>query len=469
MNYKLLLISCLIAPGFASQAQDGEVIYKKYCGGCHGRSLQGGSAGALIKKDWKYGGGEKGIYKTIKNGIPHTEMIAWGNVLTHKEITSVTNFIIRAQDSSPKAKAGLPQRIKLSNYEIKVATVVNAGLETPWAIEFIDDNTALISERRGNLRLLKNHKLYPLPIRGMPETHVTSSTGGYMDIAIDPNYVKNGWIYLAYSHTTGDVRDTAANAMTKIVRGRIKNQQWKDEQTLFQVPESLMVSNGNRWGCRFLFDKKGLLYFTIGDMAQAQSSQDLSRPTGKIFRINPDGSIPKDNPFVTTPGALPAIFTIGVRNAQGLAQEPLTGKIWFTEHGPRGGDELNILKKGANYGWPLVTYGVDYDGTTVSDKTHQSGLEPPVIQWTPSIAICPAEFYSGSLFTKWKNNLFIGALAYEELQRLTIKGDEVVGREMIFKGFGRVRDIKTAPDGSMYVVLNGPDKIVKLTPVASKK
>ena len=468
MNYSFLLIFFLIAPGFVSLAQDGEVIYKKYCGGCHGANLQGASAGTLVKRDWKHGGGPQGIYKTIRNGVPHTEMIGWGGILSHKQITSVTNFIIRAQKNLPKEKTVLPQKIKLKDYEIKVETIVNAGLETPWAIEFIDNKTTLISERRGNLRLMINQKLDPLPVKGVPQTHVTSSTGGYMDIAVDPGYEKNGWIYLAFSHTTGDVRDTAAKAMTKVVRGRIKNHQWKDQQTLFEVPESLMVSNGNRWGCRFLFDEKGLLYFTIGDMAQARSSQDLSRPTGKIFRIRPDGSIPKDNPFINTPGALPAIFTIGNRNVQGLAQDPISNKIWFTEHGPRGGDELNILKKGANYGWPLVTYGLDYDGTTVSDKTHQPGTEPPVTQWTPSIAICPAEFYAGSIFAKWRNSLFIGALAYEELQRLVIKGDKILSREMIFKGIGRVRDIKTAPDGSIYVVLNGPDKIIKLTPAVSR-
>jgi glucose/arabinose dehydrogenase len=206
------------------------------------------------------------------------------------------------------------------------------------------------------------------------------------------------------------------------------------------------------------------LKFNIGDMGRAMDSQDLSRPTGKVFRLHPDGSVPKDNPFVKVPQVLPAIFTRGNRNVQGLAQHPVTGQIWATEHGPRGGDELNNLKKGANYGWPVITYGVNYDGKIVSDKDHQEGMEQPVIQWTPSIAVCPAEFCISPLFPKWKNNLMVGALAYEELQRLTLAKDKVTAREMIFKGFGRVRDIKTGPDGALYVLLNKPDMVLRIIP-----
>lgn len=225
-----------------------------------------------------------------------------------------------------------------------------------------------------------------------------------------------------------------------------------------------MVVRGDRWGCRFLFDKDGYLYFTIGDMGKAMASQDLSLPTGKVYRIHPDGSIPKDNPFVNSSGSLPAIFTFGNRNVQGIAQHPVTGAIWATEHGPRGGDELNILKKGANYGWPAITYGIDYSGKTVSEKTEQQGMEQPIVQWTPSIAACPAEFITSPLFANWKNDLMVGALAFEELRRLVIVNNKVIKQEMILKGYGRVRDIKTSPDGSIYVLLNKPDMILRLSP-----
>jgi glucose/arabinose dehydrogenase len=290
-----------------------------------------------------------------------------------------------------------------------------------------------------------------------------------MDVAFDPAYKSNGWVYLGFSYTKGSADDKDAPAMTKIIRGKIKDHEWTDQQTLFEVEDSLMAVRGDRWGCRFLFDKAGYLYFTIGDMGKAMDSQDLARATGKVYRINPDGSIPKDNPFKNHPKALPAIFTYGNRNVQGIAQHPLTGEIWATDHGPRGGDELNILKKGANYGWPVVTYGIDYSGKIVSEQTESEGMEQPVVQWTPSIAACPAEFCNSPLFAKWKNNLFVGALAFEELRRLVIVNQKVVRQDMILKNYGRVRDIKFSPDGSLYVVLNKPDMIVRITPAQKVK
>jgi len=285
-----------------------------------------------------------------------------------------------------------------------------------------------------------------------------------MDIALDPAYATNGWVYIAFSHTNGNKSDKNVEGMTKIVRGRIKDHQWTDEQTLFDVPDSLKVSGGNRWGCRFMFDKRGLLYFSIGDMARANDSQNPGKPSGKVFRIHPDGSIPKDNPFVGKKGALPALFTLGNRNVQGIAQHPVTGEIWATEHGPMGGDELNILKKGANYGWPVITYGIDYSGKIVSRETKKEGMEQPIVQWTPSIAVCPAEFVTGNLFPAWKNNLLVGALAFEEIRRLVVEKHSVTDQEVILKGVGRVRELKIGPDGALYVLLNDPDMVLRIKP-----
>ena len=270
---------------------------------------------------------------------------------------------------------------------------------------------------------------------------------------------------MAYSFTNGDPKDKEAPALTKIVRGKIRDYQWQNQQTLFEVPDSLMPVNGNRWGCRFLFDQHKNLLFTIGDMAQDMDSQDLTKATGKTFRIKRDGSIPQDNPFVEDPKALPAIYTIGNRNTQGLAMHPLTGTIWSTDHGPMGGDELNILKKGRNYGWPMITYGRDYSGAIVSEHTHKPGMEQPVIQWTPSIAVCAAEFCTSPLFPKWENQLLVGALAFEELRLLRInEQEEVVDQEILLKNLGRVREMKFSPGGELYVLLNNPDKILKIRP-----
>jgi glucose/arabinose dehydrogenase len=402
--------------------------------------------------------------RNVQFGIPNTEMVAWGQVLSPEQISDVVDYIVAAQNTPIDAPRPIPKEVGSDLYRLKVEIIPTEGFEDPWSIEFLDHSRALISEKKGQLRWLVDGELDPEPVSGLPETYTKASTGGYMDLALDPDYNDNGWIYLAYSHTNGDNNSRDALALTKIVRGRIADNQWVDQETLFEAPDSLMTVRGNRWGCRFLFDKDGHLYFTIGDMAQAMDSQDPGKATGKVFRINPDGSIPEDNPFINVPGALGAVYTLGNRNTQGLALHPVTGEIWSTDHGPMGGDELNILKKGANYGWPIVAYGVNYDGAIVSDKTQQQGMVAPVIHWTPSIAAGTAEFVVSPLFRKWKGNLLVGALAFEELRRLVIQNGQVVEQEMILKGIGRVRDVKFGPDGALYVVLNRPDKILRIVP-----
>jgi len=444
-------------------AQDGKKLYQTYCAGCHGTLLQGNTATKLIKTDWKYGRDKGVIFRNIKFGIPSTEMNAFGKILKDDDISKIIDFIIASQKVPPNADRPIPTRLTTKDYTLKVEKLVTKDIHTPWGIEFADAHRALITERNGGIRWMIDGKLDPEPIKGLPKTYA-ENTGGYMDIALDPNYSENGWVYFAFSQTNGSLSDKDAPGMTKVVRGRIEGHQWTNEQTLFEVPESLKLPGGNRWGCRLLFDNKGYLYFSIGDMARAMDSQDPGKPSGKVFRIYPDGSIPQDNPFVAKKGALPAIFTIGNRNVQGIALHPVTGQIWATEHGPMGGDELNILKKGANYGWPVITYGIDYSGDTVSKETKKAGMEQPVVQWTPSIAVCPAEFISSTLFPKWKNNLLVGALAFEEIRRLVIENNKVTKQEIILKGVGRVRDLKTGPDGALYVLLNNPDMVLRISP-----
>ena len=252
--------------------------------------------------------------------------------------------------------------------------------------------------------------------------------------------------------------------MTKIVRGKVKGHQWVEEQLLFEVHDSLKVTGGTRWGCRFMFDKQGYLYFTIGDMNRGDDSQILTRPSGKVYRINSDGSIPQDNPLYGSDNYLQAIYSWGNRNVQGLAQHPVTGVIFASEHGPKGGDELNILKKGANYGWPVITYGVDYSGKIISNDTIKEGMESPITYWTPSIAVGAIEFVTSKRFPRWENNLLVGALAFQELRRLVIDGDRVLEQEILLKGYGRVRDVKIGPDDALYVLTNGPDELLRITP-----
>jgi glucose/arabinose dehydrogenase len=220
------------------------------------------------------------------------------------------------------------------------------------------------------------------------------------------------------------------------------------------------------FGCRLVFDK-GYLFFSIGERGHMQDAQDITRPNGKVHRIFDDGRIPPDNPFFSQKNAFPTIWSYGNRNAQGLDRHPDTGDLWETEHGPRGGDELNLIQKGRNYGWPVITYGMNYDGTPITGITHRQGMEQPVIHWTPSIAVCGIDFYEGDKFPKWKHNLFVTALAQEELRRVVISERKVTEQEVVFKNIGRVRDVASGPDGFLYVILNKPDKIIRLEPDGS--
>lgn len=297
-------------------AQSGEKLYKTYCAGCHGEQLQGSSAPALIKNSWKHGGDKTSLIKTITQGVPTTEMIKWGNTLNAKEIESIADFIVSAQQK-PKKERQYEESFMLEtkHYKLKVERLVTSGLNTPWGIEFADHNTALISEKSGELTWMKNGKLSDSYVKNTPPTYAQSILGGYMDIALDQDYAKNGWVYLALSHNSENSLDSKAAGMTKIVRGKIRENQWQEEQTLFQVHDSLQVRGGTRWGSRLALDKKGHLFFTIGDMNRGEDSQILTRPSGKIFRINTDGSIPKDNPLAGNGQFLQAIYSWGNRNA----------------------------------------------------------------------------------------------------------------------------------------------------------
>lgn len=448
-----------------SYSQSGEQVYKSYCAGCHGAQLQGSVATALIKKDWKHGSDRASIIKTISDGVPKTEMAKWSSVLSSKDIEAVADYIIAAQKNTSIVKGQqMPLDVQTKLYKLKIEKLVTSGLSTPWGIEFGDATHALITEKPGGLRWMVNGKLDPQPITALPKTYGLDLVGGMMDLALDPDYAKNGWVYIAFSHNPQNSNNKSAPGMTKVVRGKVNGHQWTNEQTLFQVSDSLLVKGGTRWGCRFLFDKQGYLYFTIGDMNRADDSQILTRPTGKVYRINPDGSIPKDNPLVKNKQHLQGIYSWGNRNVQGLAQHPVTGVIYMTEHGPKGGDELNILKNGANYGWPAITYGIDYDGSIITNDTHKTGMEQPITYWTPSIAVSAIEFVTSPKFPLWKNNLLVGALAFQEIRRLVVDGDKVNEQELLLKGYGRVRDLKFGPDGALYVLTNDPDEVLRITP-----
>jgi aldose sugar dehydrogenase len=466
MKKNILIHLLIFLSILTAHAQIGEKVYNKYCAGCHGANLQGTtSASPLIKMEWKHGFEKKEISQTIRKGVSGSTMIAWESVLKETEISALADFIIQSQKNTEiKADTSKIEFINSTYYRLKIEKFFTPGLTTPWGIEFVDTNRALISGKKQGFRWFVNGQMDSKPIEGLPPAFILNETSGYLDLALDPDYKNNGWVYLSICHTNGDFSDKKALSLTKIIRGKIVDYQWVNNETLFEVSDSLMVVNGSRWGCRLLFDKTGQLYFTIGEMVKSMDSQDLGKPTGKVFRINSDGSIPKDYPFSGNKTALPALFSIGNRNVQGIAQHPATGDIWATEHGPKGGDELNILKAGNNYGWPVITYGINYNGTSITDKTHEEGMEQPVLYWTPSIAASAIDFSTSPLFPKWKNNLLIGSLAFQELRRVVIENDHVIHQEILLKDMGRVRDVKFGPDGALYLLMNDQDAVFRIVP-----
>jgi glucose/arabinose dehydrogenase len=307
---------------------------------------------------------------------------------------------------------------------------------------------------------VENGVLQTEPIHGTPTPFVRQD-GGFLDLIAHPDYANNGWLYLAYTEA-GKAR---GSSMTVIVRGRIRDGAWVDQTDIFRVgQEHYNVDDYSHYGCRFLFDRAGHLFYTIGDRGKAHEAQDLSSPLGKIHRVFDDGRIPPDNPFVGRPKAWPSIWSYGHRHVQGLQFHPVTGQLWATEHGPRGGDELNRVERGHNYGWPVISQGQAQSREKI-EGTARAGMEQPVAWWTPSIAPAAIEFYAASRFPKWKNNLFIASLVGRHLRRLEIEDGTVVRQEVLFSEMGRVRDVVTGPDGLIYVALNNPGRIARLVPV----
>ena len=331
-------------------------------------------------------------------------------------------------------------------------------IDQPWGITFTAPDTALITQKSGTLVQYKNGEM--TEIANVPEVN-DGGQGGLLDVTLDPNWPEEEWVYLSFSHpkTPG-----SNEAMTKVIRAKIANSALTNIETLFEANAEDYIGTGFHYGSRITFDEAGHLYFSIGDRGIMQGSQDLSKPQGKIHRINRDGSIPTDNPFVDTPGAYPSVYTYGNRNPQGLIMHPQTGVLWSTEHGPKGGDELNVIRAGVNYGWPEISYGINYNGTVLTEFTKKPAMAQPISQWTPSIAVCGLDVYQGSLFPEWNGKLLAGALAYEEVRLVTVKDDKYVTEATILQQEGRVRDVTTGPDGAIYVATQ--DQILRLTPAA---
>ncbi|MCZ4695795.1 PQQ-dependent sugar dehydrogenase [Ancylomarina euxinus] len=330
-------------------------------------------------------------------------------------------------------------------------------LTIPWAMAFLPDKSLLITEKSGILyHFIEGEKI---EIEGLPDI-LMRGQGGLMDIVLHPNYEENNLIYFSYISTQGD----GEGSNTAIMRAKLDAERniLTDNQLLYKAsPNS---TKEHHFGSRITFDNNGYLYFTIGDRGDRDvNPQDINRDCGKVYRLYDDGRIPADNPFAGQIGAKEAIYSFGHRNAQGLTKHPETGKIWEHEHGPKGGDEINIIEKGKNYGWPVISYGINYDGTTFTDITHKEGMEQPIHYWTPSIAPSGMCFITSDIYKGWKGNLLVGSLVFQHLELLTIKDDQVVNREKLLPDIGRVRDVRIGPDGYIYVAVESKG-IFRLSP-----
>lgn len=345
--------------------------------------------------------------------------------------------------------------------DYRVETVAR-GLMHPWGMAFLPGGEILVTERSGQLRLVRDDELVPEPVAGLPPLRA-GGQGGLLDVALDPDYGENGWIYLAY--TAG----RPGNTNTEVARGRLDLQSLAldDVETIFAAEPK--TPGAAHFGGRLQFHPDGTLFLTLGDRYRYRDeAQNTANHLGTIVRILPDGSVPEDNPFVGSDTARPEIFTYGNRNVQGIALRPGTSTLWAHEHGPRGGDELNLLQPGANYGWPAITYGIDYSGAIISDRTAAPGMEQPVVYWDPSIAPSGMTFYAGDPFPQWQGDLFLGALAHRHLRRLELEGDAVVGEEELLGGLqARIRDVRAGPDGFLYVLTDSANgQILRLVPAA---
>jgi glucose/arabinose dehydrogenase len=330
--------------------------------------------------------------------------------------------------------------------------VVAHGLEHPWSLAFLPDGRMLVTERPGRLRFVGADGTLSTPLSGLPANLYTRGQGGLLDVVPDPQFAQNHRLYLSFAES-GE-----GGAGTAVARAELVDDRLEHTQVIFrQLPK--LGDEGHHFGSRLVFDRAGNLFVTVGDRMEWPNVQRLDRGQGKVFRIRTDGGAPADNPFVDRADAQPQVWSYGHRNAQGAALHPATGELWEIEHGARGGDELNIVRAGRNYGWPVITLGINYNGQPIgSGKPSMPGMEQPIHHWTPSIAPSGLAFYTADRFPAWTGSLFVGALAHHELVRLRLDGNRVVGEEILLEDRGkRIRDVRAGPDGYLYLLTDEDD------------
>ena len=434
-----------------------ESNYKNLCGKCHGEKVD-----AFVDRTWKYGSTNENLYKSIKQGNSDKVMHSFEKILSDDEIVALSNYIAAGITRLKRYSFGAAQTSNVFTSEeqtIKLDTIVK-GVGSPWSFAFLPSGEILMTDKSGKIYRVGKDKSMNL-ISGTPEV-LAEGQGGLLDIILHPNFKKNQLIYFSYSAVKRE--DGTKLGTTAIMRAKLNGDKLEDQKVIFEaLPYS---KTRHHYGSRLAFGKDGLLYFSVGERGNEKvNPQSLENDLGKIHRITDDGNVPADNPFVNTPGAKPTIFTYGNRNPQGLLFNNSTGQLLEHEHGPRGGDEINVIAPGKNYGWPVATYGINYDNKIISEKTAMEGIQQPLHYWLPSIAPSGMTFVEGDKYKAWKGDLMVGSLRFRYLNRCKMKDGKIVSEELLLKNVGRVRYVKMGPDGYLYIAVEAPGFIFRLLPV----
>jgi glucose/arabinose dehydrogenase len=487
------IVGVLLYIRWATSRDPFEPVYAKNCAVCHGEQLEGAPQGTpLAGAPLKHGDSVEEIERSIAAGFPERGMPAWSTTMSAAEIQSLAIYIAerrldhRFTDFKVDDPLTLPEGVVASELHGFRVEPVAEGLDPlPYSIALLPDGRILVTEKKRGLRIVSPDGESTV-IQGTPDTGfglqvgpLEQGVGWMLDVALHPDYARNGWIYIHHGDLCRGCKDVEdallPRSMNRLVRGRIRDGAWVDEEVIWSADHSTYTSTSDMTaGGRIAFDGSGHVFLSVGIKGTPHylGIQDLAMPYGKIHRVYDDGRIPEDNPFVGVPGALPSTWTYGHRSPQGLEFDPRTGELWGTEMGPRGGDEVNHLRPGHNYGWPLVSKGLNYDGTPV-EYGEQLGIEPdldhieqPVVDLTPAPAVSSFVIYDGDAFPAWRGQLIVGTLKTAELYRIVLDGDTWVHTEILLRDLARIRDVETAPDGSIYLLLEHASggRIVRLVP-----
>ena len=465
-------------PQLPGDPQRGAALYaSSNCQGCHGRGGIGETSPTLLGP-WKYGGDPVSMARSIREGFTPLMLPMGGKQLSDPEINDIVAYLI---DTASKLTPEQRARAALNRPQGPPAGIVHSAVEdfrvewlanfaAPYSMDFLPDGTLLVSETGGTLRMFAHGKVLPEPVAGAPSGDITGMTQWFrranLSLAVHPDYRRNGWVYLLTARKAQRPGAEGLPLTVTVHRGKLRDGKWVDGENILDIPTESTDS------LRIKFDAAGMLYVgtpygskDYSGAGENEPSQDLSRPDGKILRIRDDGSVPPDNPFAARAGAYPYTWSYGHREPSGLTFDG-AGELWSVEDGPRGGDELNHIRKGRNYGWPVITWGHRYDNQPVAANPTRDGMEQPVVSWAPSPAVSDVEWYGGNAFPRWRGSFFVGSFKQRDLFRVTVDGDRMTLVETVMHNVDRIRDIAAGPDGLIYVLTDGGD-LLRLVPARS--